>query len=534
MLKVLITDDEKQVRMGLRMKIDWEEEGFEIIGEASNGKEALEWLRTMKTDVVITDMRMPIMDGLEFAQFCFEEFPQVKVIVLSGYSDFEYVRGSMQKGVKDYLLKPVAPDELEEALRKIRKETEEEKKKQAEAAQMRHLAMSHLQEVQEQYLLYLVKEEWTKSSMVKERLRQLHLEDMASDSREFSFITVEIRDKNEQALRLKELWLPFQMMCKEIAQDEKGLYPFYDPSYAYMIHFLKVIDKEQDTLPSLVRDIQKNVQNLLHLETVIGLGSVVEGVANLKNGYISSLLAWSKSQLGPRSQIIDASQLQEDDFEFSSDMERKLMNAVETANLGLFKANIETLLGRNEAQSIIAFSFLSNRVLFLLGSAARKYDMETSDVQSMMWGCQQSIWELNSFPKVIEQLTELGQLIIEKVRTARFSNGKLIIEGVRQYLDQHYANEISLTFLSEMFHINSAHLSETFKHQVGQNFSDYLLNVRMEKAKEFLKDKQLKIIDVANLVGYSNSGYFSTVFKKHFQQTPADFRQSYEENIGRI
>lgn len=534
MLKVLITDDEKQVRMGLRLKVDWEEEGFEIIGEASNGKEALEWLRTMKIDLVITDMRMPIMDGLEFAQRCFEEFPQVKVIVLSGYSDFEYVRGSMQKGVKDYLLKPVAPDELEETLRKILKETEEEKKKQAEAAQMKHQAMTHLQEVQEQYLLYLVKEEWTESSMIKERLRQLYLEDMASESREFRFITVEIRNKNEQVFRVKELWLPFQMMCKEVAHGEKGLYTFYDPSYSNMIHFLQVVDKEHDNTPSLIKDIQKNVQTLLHLETVIGLGVVVEGVANLKNGYISSLLAWSKSQLGSRSQIIDASHLQDDDFEFSSNMERKLNNAVETANFGLFKENLQNLLGRNEAQSIMAFSFLSNRVLFLLGSAARKYDLETTDVQNMMWSCQQSIWELNSFSKVIEQLTELGQLIIEKVRTARFSNGKLIIEGVRQYLDQHYANEISLTFLSEMFHINSAHLSETFKHQVGQNFSDYLLNVRMEKAKEFLKDKQLKIIDVANLVGYSNSGYFSTVFKKHFRQTPADFRQSYEEKLGRI
>jgi two-component system response regulator YesN len=323
-------------------------------------------------------------------------------------------------------------------------------------------------------------------------------------------------------------------MCKEIAHGEKGLYTFYDPSYANMIHFIQVVDKEHDPLANLVKDIQKNVQNLLHLETVIGLGSVVGGVANLKNGYISSLLAWSKSQLGSHSQICDASHLQEDDFEFSTDMERKLINAVETANVGLFKENLETLLGRNEAQSIMAFSFLANRVLFLLGSAARKYDMETRDVQNMMWSCQQSIWELNSFSKVIEQLMKLGQLIIEKVRTARFSNGKLIIEGVRQYLDQHYANEISLTFLSEMFHINSAHLSETFKNQVGQNFSDYLLNVRMEKAKEFLKDKQLKIIDVANLVGYSNSGYFSTVFKKHFQQTPVDFRQSYEEKLGRI
>lgn len=527
MLKVLITDDEMQIRQGLRMKVDWEEEGFEIIGEASNGQEALEILKSTKVELVITDMRMPIMDGLELARQCQQEFPHVKVIVLSGYSDFEYVRGSMKEGVKDYLLKPVAPDELEESLRKIRKEAEEEKKKQAEAAQMRQLAQTQLQVVQEQYLLYLVKEEWLDSSMVIERLRQLRLEDLVNESAEFQFFTVEIREGRDKLNRLKELWLPFQLVCREIAHGHKGMYTFYDPNYANMIHFVKLADREKETFPSnVVHPIQQQVKKLLGLETVIGIGSMVAGVANFKTGYISSLLAWSKSQIGSRSQVIDVSNLKEEDFEFPPEMERKLTNAVENANFGNFKENLLTLLGSNDHQSIMAFSFISNRVLFLLGAIARKYDTETKDIQKLMWNCQQSIWELNSCNKVMDQLTELAHVIVGKVRAARFSNGRLIVEGVRQYLDQHYANEISLSLLSEMFHINSAHLSETFKNQVGQNFSDYLVNVRMEKAKEFLKDKQLKIIDVANLVGYSNSGYFSTVFKKHFRQTPVDFRNS--------
>jgi two-component system response regulator YesN len=205
MLKVLITDDEMQIRQGLRMKVDWEEEGFEIVGEASNGLEALEFLRSVKVEVVITDMRMPIMDGLELARQCQQEFPHIKVVVLSGYSDFDYVRGSMKEGVKDYLLKPVAPDELEETLKKIRKEAEEEKKKQAEAAQMRRLALTQLQEVQEQYLLYLVKEEWLEPAMVRERLRQLQLEELINERAEFQFITVEIRGSREDTNRLKEL-----------------------------------------------------------------------------------------------------------------------------------------------------------------------------------------------------------------------------------------------------------------------------------------------------------------------------------------
>ena len=524
MMKVIIADDEIQIRKGLRMKVDWEEEGFQIAGEASNGKEVLELLGKMDIDLVLTDMRMPIMDGLELAKRCQQEFPNVKVIVLSGYSDFELVRGSMKEGVKDYLLKPVAPDELVEALQKIRKEIETERQKQVETAQMRQLVLSQLQEVQEQYLLYLVKEEWLELNLVIERLRQLQLEELVNEQAVVQFVTVEIRESFGNPNRLKELWLPFQMLCKEISKEHVGTYSFYDPSYANMVHFLIRIDL--NTPSNLVESLQRNVKRLLNLETVIGIGNVVTGLANFKTGYISSLLAWSQSQLGSQSQVIDAAIAKEEAFEFSPDFERKLTNAIENSSLEAFRENIQSLLQGDGNQSILSFSFAANRVLFLLGSLTKKYDIETKDIQKTIWNCQQSIWELNSQSKVLENLLQLAQLIIEKVRLARFSNGKLIVDSVRNYLDQHYASEISLTLLSELFHINSAHLSETFKNYVGQNFSDYLVKLRMDNAQQFLRDKQLKIIDVANLVGFSNSGYFSTVFKKHVGQTPVEFRNA--------
>ena len=314
------------------------------------------------------------------------------------------------------------------------------------------------------------------------------------------------------------------MLCKEISKEYVGTYSFYDPSYANMVHFLIRIDLNSPS--NLVESVQRNVKKLLNLETVIGIGNVVKGLANFKTGYISSLLAWSQSQLGSQSQVIDAAITKEKSFEFSPDFERKLTNAIENVRFEAFKENIQSLLQGNGNQSILSFSFAANRVLFLLGSLAKKYDIETKDIQKSIWNCQQSIWELNSQSKVFESLLQLAQLIIEKVRLARFSNGKLIVDSVRNYLDQHYASEISLTLLSELFHINSAHLSETFKNYVGQNFSDYLVNLRMDKAQQFLRDKQLKIIDVANLVGFSNSGYFSTVFKKHVGQTPVEFRNA--------
>lgn len=533
MMKVIIADDEIQIRKGLRMKVDWDEEGFQIVGEASNGKEALELIQKMEIDVVITDMRMPIMDGNELANRCHQEFPNVKVIVLSGYSDFEYVRGSMKEGVRDYLLKPVAPDELVETLRKIRKEIQEEKKTQVETAQMRQLVLTQMQEVQEQYLLHLVKEEWLQLNLVIERLRQLQLEDLVKRNAAVQFVTVEIRENKGNPNRLKELWFPFQMVCKEIAKEHPGTYSFYDPSYANMVHFLQLAESQQiNQTSNFIKKIQHNVKSLLHLETVIGIGDVVIGLLNFKTGYISSLLAWSQSQLGSQSQVIEGIMMKEEGVVFSPEMERKLTNAIENANLEAFKGHIKAVLCGEENQSILSFSFAANRLLFLLGSIVRKYDIETKDIQTAIWNYQQRIWELNAQSKVMEHLLQLAQLIIEKVRLARFSNGKLIIDSVKKYLNQHYASEISLTLLSELFHINGAYLSELFKNYAGQNFSDYLVNVRMEKAKQFLRDKELKIIDVANLVGFSSPGYFSTVFKKHFGQTPVEFRNSLDERKG--
>lgn len=526
-MKVLITDDEIQIRKGLRLKVDWEEEGFQLVEEASNGKEALEILQTKDIDIVITDMRMPIMDGVELAKRCHQDFPHVKVIVLSGYSDFDYVRNSLQQGVKDYLLKPVAPDELLEALRKIRKEVEEEKRKQVEIAQMSRLVHSHLQELQEQFILHLAKEERLQLPIVIGRLQQLQLEELANENAKVQFITVEIRESDDPK-RPEELRIPFQLLCKEIAKKQKATYVFTDPSYPNMVQFLQLIDSNTSVINQLVLQIQQNVKKLLKLETVIGIGTIVKGLSAYRSGYISSLLAWSQSQLGSKSQIMDQSATSEEVFDFSPDFERRITNAIENVNLAAFKDNLQIVLEGSEGHSVMSFSFAANQVLFMLGSLAKKYDVETKDIQNTIWNCQQNIWKLYAQHKVQEDLIQLASLIIEKVRLARFSNKKLI-DSIRHYLDQHYTSEISLTTLSTLFHINSAHLSETFKHHVGQNFSDYLVNLRMNHAKQLLKDKQLKIIDVSNLVGFSNSGYFSTVFKKHFGQTPVEFRNSIGE-----
>ncbi len=215
-------------------------------------------------------------------------------------------------------------------------------------------------------------------------------------------------------------------------------------------------------------------------------------------------------------------------MDFSPDLEKHIINAIEQMDMSRFHKELESLLGETTTQSVLSSSIVANRILFCLGSIAKKYNVENNNAQRLIWECQQVIWQLNDQSKVIAYLTELAKLIVAQIHDTRTTDGKQIVDGVRRYIDQYYGNDISLTILSELFHINSAYLSEIFKVQIGKNFSEYLTEVRVKEAKKFLKDPHLKIIDVANLVGFSSSAYFSIVFKKHVNETPANYRKSFD------
>jgi two-component system, response regulator YesN len=526
MLKVILVDDEIQIRKGLKWKVDWEEEGFVIAGEASNGKEALQVIAEEIPDLVLTDVRMPVMDGMQLVKALSAEYPDIKVIVLSGYADFEYVRSSLVEGVKDYLLKPVDPKELTAALRKSKGEVEAEKQRKKESDRMKQF---HSEEIREQYLLHLVKDEWAGKNIAAERLSQLKLDVLGEDV-DVQFITVEIRSRDREQVR--ELFLPFKMLCRELSYEHEGIISFYDTSYSNMLHFLCHHHSGEEQIPHFVQKLQKSVSTYLNLETVIGLGKVVKGLTQLKNGYISALLSWSQSSAEATSQLIDGS-TNKQAIEFNEDAEWKLSNSMEQGEFETFQKHLLTTLAECDRQSVMSYSFAASRLLFMLGSIARKYDLYTDDMKKKMWNCQLVIWELTSRERAKEELLELARMIVEKVsETRRSSNGNAIVENVRKYMDRHYANEISLTSLADQFHINSAYLSEMFKVLVGQNFSDYLVDLRMDKACSLLMDEQLKIIEIAHLVGYSNSGYFSTVFKKRFGLKPIDYRKSMTVDKG--
>ncbi|MEK4111040.1 YesN/AraC family two-component response regulator [Paenibacillus sp. DS2363] len=231
MYNVLIADDEIEVREGLKLKVDWHGMGFVITGEASNGIEADELLKSEHFDLLITDMNMPVMDGIRLLDVCRSYNPSIQIIIITGYEDFQYARAGVRSQVMDYLLKPVTRDELKATLGKIKADLDDKRKIRGDSELMQWRLSQYYREMKERFLLDLVKGNRLPPSSMPERLRLFHLESW--QDQKVCFITASISQSDKPDIRKdrlhEQMHLPFEMVCYEIAQsDSDNVQVFHD------------------------------------------------------------------------------------------------------------------------------------------------------------------------------------------------------------------------------------------------------------------------------------------------------------------
>lgn len=532
MYRIMLIDDEVGVRNSIKAKIDWKSAGFQIEFEAANGLEAMQLLSEQPLpDVVITDVRMPQMDGIAFIKASKEKFPHLRIIVLSGYSDFEYMKAAIQLGVKDYLLKPVVRSELTALLAKLSEELEDDRNRIREQDQEEMKNHQQLQLMQEQLIWQLVKDEWFSVATMKERMQQLQLSSLAIDDVHAQFVTVEMRIPqgrlDDWSERKDLLFLAFQMLCRESGENWELVYPFYAISHPAMMHFLILIQdpvQHGRFMDDFVRKLKRNIKSYLRVESVVGIGESITGLRQLKDGYASSMLAWSQSTIQsdkaePNRNMLALTHA------FSPEVERKLMQTIENLDMPAFTRQLHSIFSADRDTPMFVFTFLTLRIILLFNAIAKKFELGDASLQSYLWNCQMTVRDYSSREQVLEQLHEMAQLVMNEVRKTRFSSGQQMIEAIRNYVDENFSYELTLASLADMFHLNETYLSGLFKTSVGVTFSDYVTKLRLSKATVLLEENELKLTDIATLVGYSSSSYFSTAFKKYYGKGPKEYRE---------
>lgn len=542
--RIILVDDEEEVRKSIIRKIDWTAVGFAVVGDAENGEDALEKIENLEPDVVLTDIRMPYMDGLTLAERIRQKYPSMKIVIFSGYDDFEYAKQAIKLNVTEYILKPVNVEELTAILKRIKTNLDEEIEQKRNVNLLRENYKRSLPILREQFLKDLISRPMD-GETVQTLLREYDIP--LAGAKKWIAIAVEL--ELEQELTQEEAPLPLH--------EEKNLIPIsvmqilsenLKPSYRFsLLSFsgsadakiagIAAIDgnNSQTELINILGDICKEIRKTLKVPVTIGIGHSAQKLENISRSFQSALDA-----LGYRSVVGTGSTIYINDVEpgiggklqFGSEEESALIQAIKFGPEEKIRETVRGIVDRmNEArvharQQQAYILSVANCMIQLI----QQYDLNMEEIfaedplgpdpftviQSMLNRENFSRWLYQTALKINNALSR------ERDYAAR-----QVIEKAKQYIMDNYQDPgLSVEQICRYLHMSPAYFSTMFKKATGQTYIAYLTEVRLNKAVELLNMTDEKTYVIASQVGYQEQNYFSYVFKKRFGVSPTKFRGS--------
>ncbi|MFC9708241.1 response regulator [Paenibacillus sp. NPDC056933] len=513
MYNVLIADDEIEVREGLKLKVNWQDLGFVISGEAANGIEAEELLKAGHIDLLVTDMNMPVMDGVQLLDVCRSINPSIQIIIITGYEDFNYARAGVRSQAMDYLLKPVTRDELKTTLNKIKEELDKQKQLHGDSERMQWRLSQYYKEMKQRFLLDLVRGHRLPPSSLPERMRLFHLDSWQDHS--VSFITAGLRDSGMQTASVgrvpETLHFPFELLCHEMAQSyPDNVQVFHDGAHPGIMHFITLESIQHE----FAQQITAQTRSVLTMDVQVGLGLPVSGLERWKEGYIHSLLAWNsagRKDAQDHVPVVDHSPL------LSEETNRMLHRCLIRGELDSFRSVIRKELADS-------FRISTSHMIRSLFQISLLFEQESSWISSewMLW--------LKTPEQAELLLMHWAEDFVNQQQPSEVGEDT-VIESAKRFIEENYMLELTLTSLAEQYNYSSTYFSEMFKEAAGISFIQYVTEVRMKHAIRLLKETHLTVWDVTELTGFRSPSYFSSKFKKMFNISPSDYRLLHSEKI---
>ena len=505
MYKILIADDDAIIRRGLIKTIEWEKYGIAVEAVASDGYEALEMLEQCHPQLLLTDIRMPVMDGIQLMKIVRQKYPEIQIILLTAYEDFEYSREAIKNRACDYLLKPINKQELLNTVLCAKKQQEEKIRRIHQ--RNRSIPLFKNKFIEEVLLGYYP------PNKIKEVVNDLELN---------------IENENVIALELSVLnWrssdegIDYEIMkyavyncIQEIAENTKDCSTevFLDRKaniYVTLSGNKELVEKAQ----WLSRKLKKQIKEILNLETEIGISREHSSVEELRDAIL-------EAKGNVENQILPG-------------RKRKLQ-----------KANKELI-----HEVILGNMVQANRILqqCMADAAEEKYSMG----EFRMWaigliaGILQEMGEWNELEEYndyyeycnkicrqsdVEHVTEIIRQLVNNIcknLLEEQSDSKTILAQKAEKIIRNEYNNCNLTLntVAENLHVSPVYLSVLFKQSIGKNFSDYLFEIRMEQARMLVENTNLKIYEIGEKVGYNNANYFCGLFKKKYGMTISEYKK---------
>jgi two-component system response regulator YesN len=518
--KIFFVEDEVITREGIRDNVDWQASGFEFCGEAADGEMALPLLRTAQPDVLITDIKMPFMDGLQLSKIVRERMPWVKIIILSGHDEFEYAQEAISLGVTDYLLKPVTVKKLQNVLQKLTAQLDQERKEQDNLKKLQEQVEENRATLRERLLFKLVVGAVSPTEAIEKG--QLLGLDLIARYYLVVILKIELSDRTEQYDH--DEYQQIQLVVMGLVEKNPDIFVL-KRDWGDLILLMKgntseYLEEERDMLLEEIKQVIAKTRYQLS----IGVGATKKRIADVRQSFVEALVNMQNPDGGNKSglnQALERAELLKVD---KSAVENYLRSGVKDGFDEFFNAYLRPL-----GETALKSNLIKNYIFVDVVLAIAKL------VNDMGGDVDKVIPELNSIEmimsniKTIEQLREQADKILTSALAYRDShpNGqyKNLIRQAKEYLEQHYTNpELSLNEVASQANLSASHFSVVFSQETGQTFKEYLTEIRINKAKELLRMTALRSADIAYQVGYNDPHYFSSVFKKNTGLSPIEFR----------
>jgi len=518
--KVFLVEDEIVTREGIRDNIDWKGNRFEFSGEATDGDMALPLIQATKPDVLITDIKMPFMDGLQLCKIIRERMPWLKIIILSGHDEFEYAQEAIKLGVNEYLLKPITVQEMHKVLQKIAAQLDHEKTEQENLKKLQGQLEENQVILREKLLLQIVTGSITSTEAI-ERGQTLGL-DLVARCYSIVILRIEKRDRSEKFAY--DEYQQVQRIVTGLIGNNPDIF-LLKKDWEEMVLLMKAntpqyLEEESNLLlGSIKSELEKTGYRLS-----IAVGSQKNRIADIYQSFVEAFVSMqnaSERENGNTNQVVEKAELLKIN---KSAVETYLNCGVKEDCEDFFNSYIQPL-GETALKSYLIKNYIFMDVVLatakLVNDLGGNIDIVIPELNSI----ETTLVDI----KTTEQLKQKTCSILVNAISFRDSQTSgqhtRVIGQAKEYIEKHYMDpDLSLYAIASQVNLSSSHFSAVFSQGTCQTFKEYLTTTRINKAKEILRSTSLSSNDIAYQVGFNDPHYFSYVFKKNTGFSPTEFR----------
>lgn len=524
MYSVFLVDDEPILLEGIRTKVDWESSGFAFAGEATDGEIALSMIHEIKPDILITDIKMPFMDGLQLAASIKKIQPWIKIIILSGHDEFDYAKKAISIGIDDYILKPFTPEEIITALKKAAEHIDAERKQLSDISRMKEELKSKEKLVQKDFLNNLVHGSADMNSIM-EKSQELGIDLL---SRYYKIIISKVCSKTGNMQNQQEA-------CSLLNSYSTG----WEQTVCYFHHtnWLVTICKgsNQTELEENVFRIAETIEHIVtqnkDCSVVTSIGKTVEHLSSISESYEDAKKVIENSSLANQNRIISTEDMQITNSEMlelkeNAPMVERLKYAGKNDVSAIIDESMD-LIKSNPGQFQFFASYLLADLIFAVSKLVESLGGNVKEIKPEILQrsfIDTAVQDEEHFKNELESVLNFVVEFRDSKMTGKYGD---VILKAKKYIDENYADQnTTLTTVAEEVCLSPNHFSTIFSQECKITFIEYLTNVRIENAKRLIKKTDMKGYDIAYECGFSDPHYFSYIFKKNTGLTPREYKGS--------